>query len=304
MSFLNPVNEPVLRFSSTDAGAPQINYNARVAGDIKTVLKACLVTGYGDKASAGWSIVNEVDHVAEFVSPSAAMSDYRLGIDDTSTSSTTWYYQYQNSKISIPGGAPSKSKSYIDAIHASNGWDMLVTQLGIYLIENKYNALISKMVARVTYFGKVKSSVPAVNGSNIAWMCVGMHAPEERPYKLYDNTSTAGTYIKVENYTSLSINTVLNGFLSQYAEINQISTVIAHTPLYFTLPSVAPIIAVQPGLLIYQRYNDTITDSYYIDSVDGRPVLCVYPASSLSNGSWVKNASHAMYAIQLDYWEY
>lgn len=66
MSFLNPVSEPVKRFKSTDAGAPQINYNARVSGDVKTVLKACLVTGYGAKASAGWSIVNEVDHVAEF----------------------------------------------------------------------------------------------------------------------------------------------------------------------------------------------------------------------------------------------
>ena len=145
MSFLNPVSEPVLRFSSTDASAPQINYNARTAGDIKAVLKACLVTGYGAKASAGWSIVNEINHVAEFVSPSAAMSDYRLGVDDSTTIKTTWYYQYQDARTNPNYNEPTKSFSYVDKTHASNGWQMLVTERGIVFIELVQNSVVNKL---------------------------------------------------------------------------------------------------------------------------------------------------------------
>ena len=52
MSLSNPVKYPVKHYSHLDAGAPQI---ADADGAIKTILKACLVTGYGTKASAGWT---------------------------------------------------------------------------------------------------------------------------------------------------------------------------------------------------------------------------------------------------------
>jgi hypothetical protein len=191
MSFLNPVNEPVLRFKSTDAGAPQINYNARVAGDVKTVLKACLVTGYGDKASAGWSIVNEVNHVAEFVSPAVAMSDYRLGIDDTSASSTTWYYQYQNVRKNPSLNAPIKNfGSYIDKNHASNAWQLLVTQRGLYFVEICKHSGGDVLVARMTYWGMVKSALVSDVGENISWFCVGWCAPQIDPKAFFVDFNT------------------------------------------------------------------------------------------------------------------
>lgn len=186
MSFLNPVSESVKRFSSTDASAPQINYNARVAGDVKAVLKACLVTGYGAKASAGWSIVNEVDHVAEFVSPSAAMSDYRLGIDDTSTSTTTWYYQYQDARINPVSNALSKNfGSYIDKNHASNGWQLLVTQRGLYFVEICKHSGGDALVARMTYWGMIKSALVNNVGENIAWFAAGWGAPNIDPKRVF-----------------------------------------------------------------------------------------------------------------------
>ena len=52
MSLLLPVRYPVRYYSHLDAGAPQL---ADANGAIKTILKACLVTGYGDKAGAGWT---------------------------------------------------------------------------------------------------------------------------------------------------------------------------------------------------------------------------------------------------------
>lgn len=46
--------EPII-YSSQDAGAPQV---FRTAGDINTAIKACLVTGYGDKPAAGWELLD------------------------------------------------------------------------------------------------------------------------------------------------------------------------------------------------------------------------------------------------------
>lgn len=47
--------QPII-YKSLDANAPQLTIDA---GTLKTVLKACLVTGYGSKAGAGWEIVWE-----------------------------------------------------------------------------------------------------------------------------------------------------------------------------------------------------------------------------------------------------
>lgn len=56
MSLRNPVKYPVKYYSWQDDQAPQL---ANADGIIKTILKACLVTGYGSKAGAGWTALFE-----------------------------------------------------------------------------------------------------------------------------------------------------------------------------------------------------------------------------------------------------
>lgn len=51
MSLLTPEQHPVKYYSSKDIGAPQIS---DTDGAIKSIVKACLVTGYGSKEGAGW----------------------------------------------------------------------------------------------------------------------------------------------------------------------------------------------------------------------------------------------------------
>ena len=53
---LRPTRTPVTLYTSEDPGAPKL---ARAAGSLKTVLKACLVTGYGSKPAAGWEAAFE-----------------------------------------------------------------------------------------------------------------------------------------------------------------------------------------------------------------------------------------------------
>ena len=59
MSLRNPVRYPVKYYSWQDTQAPQLS---NVDGVIKTILKACLVTGYGSKAGAGWTALFEDAH--------------------------------------------------------------------------------------------------------------------------------------------------------------------------------------------------------------------------------------------------
>lgn len=299
MSFLNPVNEPVLRFKSTDADAPQINYNARVAGDVKAVLKACLVTGYGATASAGWTATNEVGHVAEFVSPSASMSDYRLGIDDTSTSKTDWYYLYQNAKVVPANSAPTKSFSNVDKSNASNGWQLIVTSQGVLFIEIVYHTPLSKLATRINYFSRIKSALKLGFGENILFFNVG-----------HTGQLTLPRYIYSSNYPHLSLQDnksaqIYSGNIDSLAATSRtfgVSSVDMISPLYAASADKKVTLGEIPGLLSVVCADSE--DMYIVSETNlgGRPVL-KFTVGYNSNAA-ASIDSGAVFMVYLDYWEY
>lgn len=300
MSFLNPVNEPVLRFKSTDAGAPQINYAARTAGDVKAVLKACLVTGYGTNESAGWSVVNEVDHICEFVSPSVAMSDYRLGIDDTSASSTTWYYQYQDVRVNPLYNAVSKSITYADLAHASNGWQLLVTERGIIFIELIYHTKINKLSCRLTYLSQVKSGLINTLGSNMMFFNVGHGGTASIPSRIFEAPYAQlrlGTYTTAQVFAASPFVYAIPDYTLGVSSVDLIS------PLYLASSDKKVLLGELSPLLIkvVNKADDLYGVSDYM--VDGRPILSIglgveHPTTSLVQ------AYCRTILIRLDYWEY
>lgn len=75
--------EPII-YSSQDADAPQLSLTA---GALNTVLKGCLVTGYGDKPAAGWEIAHEdmAAHKLAIRSTSPKSIKSVLLLDDTAT---------------------------------------------------------------------------------------------------------------------------------------------------------------------------------------------------------------------------
>ena len=300
MSFLNPVNEPVLRFSSTDTDAPQINYAARTAGDIKTVLKACLVTGYGSKASAGWSVVNEVDNVCEFVSPSAAMSDYRLGVDDTSASSTTWYYQYQNARINPANNKPKKTVAGVSNANASNGWQLFVTARGVLFVEIMYITAISELSARITYWGQVKSAIITASGPNIAFLCVGNGSNIQYTNQFFTQSDTTYKHYRVGGYTSVTLSAA-NISNSPTDNLFDDRDVNLTSPLYIYSGRV--FLGVQPAFTHKAVNKQTELYGVYDGAFNSRPVLHVCVGIEATNLSFIENASRAI-LVYLDYWEY
>ena len=301
MSFLNPVNEPVLRFSSADAGAPQINYNARTAGDVKAVLKACLVTGYGDKASAGWSIVNEVDHVAEFVSPSVAMSDYRLGIDDTSASSTTWYYQYQDVRTNPINNVLTKNFSSSNKTSPENGWTLLVTERGLFFVEILNTGSSNSIRARLTYFGAIKLAINATDTKNIAFWCTGASSPTITTSNFFPGLATHAHFV-ASSYTGLSGASAMLGLLKpdNFKRTWGIPTMDMSASIFLVKGSY--LIAEQPALLLTD-YNklDGLVD-VRDDVLDGRSVIYMYLGREVSSVQAPDYGNSAL--IYLDYWEY
>lgn len=300
MSFLNPVNEPVLRFKSTDAGAPQINYNARVAGDVKAVLKACLVTGYGATASAGWSVVNEVDHVAEFVSPSAAMSDYRLGVDDTSASSAIWYYQYQDARVNPSQNSLKKNFSYINKTHAENGWEALVTDRALIFIEHIYNTGINKPLSRITYFGALKSAVDTASGKNIAFWSIGYGAAIGWQFLAYKPATNF--HAAVASYGDLEFaSNVIGIAVRQNGTEYGVSNVDIIDGLLLTKNGL--VIAKHPAVMF--KSVNSVADLYSTENmtINSRSMLKLCAGFENGTVDTIKNYSVAV-LISTDYWEF
>lgn len=78
--------KPVTVFSSNDAGAPVLTKDP---GSLKTLLKACLVTGYGGKEGLGWEMQYESEDQksAAFASTDPTASKFVFKIDNSGTTS-------------------------------------------------------------------------------------------------------------------------------------------------------------------------------------------------------------------------
>lgn len=299
MSFLNPVNEPVLRFSSTDADAPQINYNARVAGDVKAVLKACLVTGYGATASAGWATTNEVGNVIEFVSPSAAMGDYRLGVDDSSASSTIWYYQYQNVRTNPTKNNPTKSFSNINKTSENNGWELLVSERGLYFIEIVYAQFVNEKVCRITYWGQVKSAAKTNPEKNIAFFNVGWNATAVSSTNFFTPDTSNAFYIVGDfasiNFASMDIDRLKAPGQDYSASVR------VNAALY--LRSGSKFVGQQVGLLTTSNTTQDELLGVYDLNIDGRTAVYFCASFSFNTADTIKDFARGI-TIYTDYWEY
>lgn len=301
MSFLNPVNEPVKRFSSTDADAPQINYNSRVAGDVKAVLKACLVTGYGATDSAGWSVVNEVDNVCEFVSPSAAMSDYRLGVDDNTATKTDWYYQYQNIKNTIPNaqGAAQKNFSQMDKSSPQNGWQLIVSDRGLFLVEILHNTLVNNTMARVTHWGLVKSALNDSTGQCIGFWQAGVASPAVFTQYFYANKQDK--FYNIAGITDVEFGAANLKALSNPNDSYGASNVDMTARLY--MYSGAQLLGQQVGLYVTTVANVSDLYGVYDTTLDARHVVKICIGRNEKRAGYLQQYCSVM-QIPLDYWEY
>lgn len=301
MSFLNPVSEPVKRFSSTDAGAPQINYAERTAGDVKTVLKACLVTGYGAKPSAGWTAVNETATVAEFVSPAAAMSDYKFCIDDTATRAT-WSYKYLDIQTTPTGTYSDKSLAYTNKTSGNNGWELLVTARGFYLVFILQSSFIAKTASQTVFFGQVKSTVLSSSNQVNIGLWAGGYAGYNHPSQLLAAAIAASRHYRIAGYqdliTGMTNIAAVGVELKGYSEDITVDTL---SPLWLSKGGL--MLGEHAGMLVRDVARASDALGVYSGKVGSRDALYVSLGGlGASQEDLLNRTRHIV--IYLDYWEY
>lgn len=164
MSFLNPISVPVKVYKSSDQGAPILNFSRRSISDVKTILKACLVTGYGEKDGAGWQMENEADNKATFWADNVAMADYRYTIDGSLAKPHLVSYQGIDQKIS--NGAHIFRLGKLDG--AKNNWYVIASDFGFFYIECYQQS--GREFANFMYFGRLKSALLQDSPMNIAFI--------------------------------------------------------------------------------------------------------------------------------------
>ena len=190
MSFLNPTPVPVRLYSHTDSEAPQLPANDWT-GALKTLLKACLVTGYGGKPGAGWTLREESDNKAIFRAGDPATSPVELEVDSGNITITTFDLHWQGVKQGI---VSNWSSGQLNRYTGVAGWYLVASARGFVLLPLVRTGN-SPLIAGLAYFGQActnlvdpgqqdfllwlaksnnsnyVSDVPSVlyNSNNVAW---------------------------------------------------------------------------------------------------------------------------------------
>lgn len=287
MSFLNPIKLPVMRFDSADKDAPQLNYNARTSGDIKTILKACLVTGYGEKQGAGWSVVEESDFGIFLKSPHIQMADYVFIVNDSSTSNTIYQYSYQGAMANIS----TINKSVRNTDKSQSGWCMLVTELGFILLERFYGGF--GVACRLTYWGAMKSALKENNGKNLCFYNIGWGG-ETSVNSLFSSAIKGG----IHSFTNIKMDIPfkdMNGYRD--IKMNQVA-INAINKVYAVADKV--LVAEMPAISI-KTTGDSNEICQYNET--DKKIVCTVALDNLGDRSYIYTFSLVL-LIATDFWEF
>ena len=154
MSFLNPTPAPVRLYSHTDSEAPQLPANDWT-GALKTILKACLVTGYGGKPGAGWTLREESDNKAIFRAGDPAISPVELEVDSGNITITTFDLHWQGVKQGI---VSNWAMGQLNRYTGVAGWYLVASARGFVLLPLARIGN-SPLVAGLAYFGQPCSNL-------------------------------------------------------------------------------------------------------------------------------------------------
>lgn len=154
MSFLNPTPVPVRLYSYTDNEAPQLPANDWT-GALKTILKACLVTGYGGKPGAGWTLREESDNKAIFRAGDPATSPVELEVDSGNITITTFDLHWQGVKQGI---VSNWSSGQLNRYTGVAGW-YLVASARSFVLLPLVRIGNGPLVAGLAYFGQPCSNL-------------------------------------------------------------------------------------------------------------------------------------------------
>lgn len=291
MSLRNPVKYPVKYYSWQDDQAPQLS---DADGVIKTILKACLVTGYGSKAGAGWTALFEDAYRIVLRRPLRTGNPPDIKIENGTITGTTVRHRIvaQDNPTGLDDATELSAVNLL-ARDSEKGkeWHCIVTDFAFLLCyqmgENgivnysKNNLLFVGGAKKLLdtdadYFFVNKYSVVAVNGIASIWLTGLIYQTPPNDYG-NDLVSMRGN-VQYSAKITLNLPVAENYFNNDYLAQKIIVDKVAELPFFCSIPT---------------QYANLQTSQI---SVNGRNMLRYVnkPAQSF--------AVRALY-IPLDYWE-
>lgn len=285
MSFLNPTPVAVTLYSSADPEAPQLSSN-NWTGAIKTILKACLVTGYGSKQGAGWAISDETDNKATITPTDPAMAHIGIIIDsahkDYSAVDLVWQSVVQRFDANSSGNQVRRLL-YISGLYT---WRVIASARGFALIVSLTGNYVTG--AGMLYFGQT---------------CTNLTDPAAQDFVMINSWDRGGAYSMSYFANWLSANNSLvacttgaltdapspreasNAYLAttaynsshQYAATRKLTQTPLQSALYADLYLRKPegLVARVPGLLV--KSHRLISDEHLaLVQIDGSPHQWLY----------------------------
>ena len=144
MNLITPERVPVSVYRWDDANAPVLD---RKANCVASIFKACLVTGYGSKQPAGWSMPYEdmATNVKVLKPPVSAEKDYlmRLSADNGRAITVQMYANMSNiktGKLLLQLASPYR---YNGSNYATGKWVMIASNRGFWFFTEVQDYLLA-----------------------------------------------------------------------------------------------------------------------------------------------------------------
>lgn len=210
---------PVTLYQSTDTDAPQL---ANAQGSLKTLLKACLVTGYGDKQPLGWAMPFEEDNKAVFKSTDPKSTQPCLLVDNSKAKFATLQPYQKMTAINqgtgffgmgVVNAAGYDKFGYINNQANPRWW--LIGHSAAFMLMIKYD---SNDISMMFYFGDVqglgsnKTALYITNSNGYEYL-----GGASRFYSLQYNSGNQGVLSRsINNNNPISSRLLMNADLSSY----------------------------------------------------------------------------------------
>lgn len=166
MSFLTPERVPVEVYKWDDVDAPMLD---KTAGCVATIFKACLITGYGSKSSAGWTMPFEDNTAGIKVFRPAlnARTDFylRLTADNGSSIVPQIYTDMTDANTGNLRLQCSTAFTY-GGLNGANKWLMIASPYGVWFFYNRYTNETTQLANQTGVFLHAGLTVSAANNDS------------------------------------------------------------------------------------------------------------------------------------------
>ena len=191
--------------------------------------------------------------------------------------------------------------SYINKTSTSNGWDLLVSDQGLYFIERFYHINAGKVVCRVMWWGRVKSALTDTTGINISYFCSGYGAQVSQPAQLFDTSNNGAVFrfYRLANYDRVDF---VAGNISRFTQaqaVYGVSSMDSVSEVYLSSDGV--MVGQQAGLLLRDINLSTNALGISDITINARPALSIALSTQADAATTVTNYAKTI-VIHTDEW--